>query len=603
MGRGLISEEVINQIRDRIDIVDLVGQHVSLTRAGQNLKGLCPFHQEKSPSFTVSPSRQIFHCFGCGAGGNVFTFLTRITGATFPETVRDLGRKVGIEVQEPTADSGSQAQQANRTEHMNQTAARWFHENLRDDLVGAEARAYLAGRGIQQSTIDRFGIGAAPAEWDGLLKALAKQDITSQDLASAGLVIARDSGTGYYDRFRGRVMFTITDLRKRVVGFGGRVLGDGTPKYLNSPDTPLFKKGQTLFALDVAREAIARTKTVIVVEGYFDAIALHQAGLTHTVATLGTALTPEHVQVLRRFASKVVLLFDPDAAGVRAALRGLDLFVNSGLGVKVVTLPTGDDPDTYVRKEGPEAFTRLEQQAPSLLDFALEQSLKTAEGSTIEGRIRSVDEILKILQKSEHPIEREERIRLVAERFGINQQRLIDRYPVLKDKSRPAPASLRAVSPPVPSSKGAPEERDLVYLLLHGQLSPSEVRKLRPDAFSMPACRRIVERALANLEQDGRVGLRRVLDSVVDDPECGSLATELSMREEHFDDPRAHIQGCLNTIDRKRAEADLRDLIGQLKAAEREGRVEDARALNEQVNELRSQKAGRPTGTLSLVKE
>ena len=603
MGRGLISEEVINQIRDRIDIVDLVGQHVSLSRAGQNLKGLCPFHQEKSPSFTVSPSRQIFHCFGCGAGGNVFTFLTRITGATFPETVRDLGRKVGIEVQEPTADSGSQAQQANRTEHMNQTEARWFHENLRDDLVGAEARAYLAGRGIQQSTIDRFGIGAAPAEWDGLLKALAKQDITSQDLASAGLVIARDSGTGYYDRFRGRVMFTITDLRKRVVGFGGRVLGDGTPKYLNSPDTPLFKKGQTLFALDVAREAIARTKTVIVVEGYFDAIALHQAGLTHTVATLGTALTPEHVQVLRRFASKVVLLFDPDAAGVRAALRGLDLFVNSGLGVKVVTLPTGDDPDTYVRKEGPEAFTRLEQQAPSLLDFALEQSLKTAEGSTIEGRIRSVDEILKILQKSEHPIEREERIRLVAERFGINQQRLIDRYPVLKDKSRPAPASLRAVSPPVPSSKGAPEERDLVYLLLHGQLSPSEVRKLRPDAFSMPACRRIVERALANLEQDGRVGLRRVLDSVVDDPECGSLATELSMREEHFDDPRAHIQGCLNTIDRKRAEADLRDLIGQLKAAEREGRVEDARALNEQVNELRSQKAGRPTGTLSLVKE
>jgi len=309
------------------------------------------------------------------------------------------------------------------------------------------------------------------------------------------------------------------------------------------------------------------------------------------------------VQVLRRFASKVVLLFDPDAAGVRAALRGLDLFVNSGLGVKVVTLPAGDDPDTYVRKDGPEAFARLEQQAPSLLDFALEHSLKTAEGSTIEGRIRSVDEILKILQKSEHPIEREERIRLVAERFGINQQRLIDRYPALKDKSRPAPVALRAVPPPASSSKGAPEERDLVYLLLHGQLSPSEVRKLRPDAFSVPACRRIVERALANLEQDGRVGLRRVLDSVVDDPECGSLATELSMREEHFDDPRAHIQGCLNTIDRKRAEADLRDLIGQLKAAEREGRVEDARALNEQVNELRSQKAGRPAGTLSLVKE
>jgi DNA primase len=603
MGRGLISEEVINRIKDRIDIVDIVGQHVSLTRTGQNLKGLCPFHQEKSPSFTVSPSRQIFHCFGCGTGGNVFTFLIRLTGASFPETVRDLGRKVGIEVQEPTADAGALASHSQRVEQVNHTAARWFHENLRDERVGAEAREYLAGREIQQSTIDRFGIGVAPTEWDGLLKALGKQGFTPKDMASAGLVIPRDNGTGFYDRFRGRVMLTITDLRKRVVGFGGRVLGEGMPKYLNSPDTPLFKKGQTLFALDVAREAIARTKTVIVVEGYFDAIALHQAGLTHTVATLGTALTPEHVQVLRRFASKVILLFDPDAAGVRAALRGLDLFVNSGLGVKVVTLPSGDDPDTYVRKAGPEAFARLEEQAPSLLDFALEHSLSTAEESTIEGRIRSVDEILRILQKSEHPIEREERIRLVAERFGIDQRRLIDRYPALRDKPRAGAVGPQQVSPQVASQKEAPEERDLVYLLLQGQLSAADLRKLRPDAFSSPACRRIIERALANLEQDGRVGIRKVLDSVVDDPECGSLATELSMREEHFDDPRAYIQGCLNTIDRKRAEAVLRDLIAQLKAAEREGRVEDARALNAQVNELRLQKAGRPAGTLSLVKE
>src|SRR4029078_8689709 len=209
-----------------------------------------------------------------------------------------------------------------------------------------------------------------------------------------------------------------------------------------------------------------------------------------------------------------------------------------------------------------------------------------AEGSTIEGRIRSVDEILRILQKSEHPIEREERIRLVAERFGISQQRLIDRYPALREKSRPVAVDSKPAGPAVPF-KGAPEERDLVYLLLHGQLSPADVRRLRPEAFAMPACRKIVERALANLEQDGRVGLRRVLDGVVDDPECGSLATELSMKEEHFDDPGAHIQGCLNTIDRKRSEAILRDLIALLKAAEREGRVEDARALYARVDGLR----------------
>ncbi|HEU4683970.1 MAG TPA: DNA primase [Nitrospira sp.] len=604
MGRGLISEDIINQIRDRIDITEVVGQHVSLLRAGQNLKGLCPFHQEKSPSFTVSPSRQIFHCFGCGTGGNVFTFLMRITGASFPETVRELGRKAGIEVQESHPASGPQAAQAGRLEQLNRAVAEWFQQNLRDAARGLEAREYLVSRGIQQSTIESFSIGAVPAEWDGLLKAMTKQGYQHADLAAAGLIIARDSGSGFYDRFRGRVMFTITDLRRRVVGFGGRVLGEGTPKYLNSPDTPLFKKGQTLFALDLAREAVTRTKTVVVVEGYFDAIALHQAGLRHTVATLGTALTPEHVHVLRRFASKVVLLFDPDPAGVRAALRTLDLFVNSGLGVTVVTLPAGDDPDTFVRKEGPDAFARLEEKAPSLLDFALEHSLKSAEAGTMEGRIRSIDEILRILQKSEHPIEREERIRIVAERLGINQQRLIERYPALLQRESRRPLARQAETEAAVSFKGAREERDLVYFLLHGHLTPADIRRLNPEAFSIPACRALVEKALTTLDKDGRVGLRRLLDTAATDPECGALATELSMREEHFDDVKAHLQGCLDRLDRKRSEAVLRELIARLKAAEREGRIEEAQALNAQVNELRLRKAGRPAaGTLSLVKE
>jgi DNA primase len=604
VGRGLISENVINQVRDRVDIVEVVGHHVSLTRAGQNLKGLCPFHQEKSPSFTVSPSRQIFHCFGCGAGGNVFTFLMRITGENFPETVRDLARKLGIDVPDSGPSAGPQAAQANRLELLNRAVTAWFQQNLRDEVTGAAARGYLAGRGIQAETIERFEIGCAPAEWDGLIKALSKQGFALNDLAAAGLTIAREHAAGAYDRFRSRVMFPITDLRKRVVGFGGRILGEGTPKYLNSPDTPLFKKGQTLYALDLAREAVARLKTAIVVEGYFDVVALHQAGLTHTVATLGTALTEEHVQVLRRFASKVVLLFDPDQAGVRAALRGLDLFVNSGIGVKVVTLPTGEDPDTYVRKEGPDAFTRLEEQAPSLLDFALEHRLSTAESSTIEGRIRSVDDVLRILQKSEHPIEREERIRVVAERLGISQQRLIERYPALEQSERTRPTVARSAVPTPATFKGVSEERDLAYLLLHGHLTSADVQRLKPEAFSVPACRSLVEAALNCLDRDGRVGLRSLLDAVVDHPDCGSLATELSMREDHFDDVKAHVAGCLETLDRKRAEALLRDLIVQLRAAEREGRVEDARMLNGRVNELRMHKAGRSSaGMLSLVKE
>ena len=607
MGRGLISDDIINQIRDRIDIADIVGHHVSLTRAGQNLKGLCPFHQEKSPSFTVSPSRQIFHCFGCGAGGNVFSFLTRITGASFPEVVRDLGRKVGIEVQE-SAGSNPQAAQFGRIEQVNQAASSWFHKNLQDAKAGELARHYLAERGIEPGTITRFAIGVALGEWEGLIKALTHQGFTAGDLAAAGLTIAREQArkgaTGFYDRFRARVMFPIVDLRKRVVGFGGRTLGDGTPKYLNSPDTPLFKKGLTLFAFDQAREAIARTKTVIVVEGYFDAIALHQAGITHTVATLGTALTAEHIQALRRFATNVVLLFDPDAAGVRAALRGLDLFVNSGLGVKVVTLPDGDDPDTYVRKAGAEAFARLEAAAPSLLDYALEHSVKEAEAGSLEGRIRSVDEILRILQKSEHPIEREERLRVVAERLGINQQRLIERYPALMAEQRKTAGLPTQASKPVPAFKGVPEERDLAFLLLQGKLSPADIRRLKPELFSISACQKLVECALAHLGPDGRVEVRALLDAAMEDPDCGSLATEFSLRDDHFDDLSEHIKGCLDQLDRKRAEETMRELISRLKGAEREGRWDEVQSINLQVNELQMRKAGTPVaGTVSLVKE
>jgi len=491
---------------------------------------------------------------------------------------------------------------------VNQAASSWFHKNLQDAKAGEPARAYLAERGIEPATITRFAIGVALGEWEALIRALTHQGFTAGDLAAAGLTVAREQAgkraTGFYDRFRARVMFPIVDLRKRVVGFGGRTLGDGTPKYLNSPDTPLFKKGQTLFAFDQAREAIARTKTVIVVEGYFDAIALHQAGITHTVATLGTALTAEHIQALRRFATNVVLLFDPDAAGVRAALRGLDLFVNSGLGVKVVTLPDGDDPDTYVRKAGAEAFARLEGAAPSLLDYALEHSVKEAESGSLEGRIRSVDEILRILQKSEHPIEREERLRVVAERLGINQQRLIERYPALIAEQRKT-AGVPAPSPkPVPAFKGVPEERDLAFLLLQGKLSPADIRRLKPELFSIPACQKLVACALEHLGGDGRVEVRAFLDAAMDDPDCGTLATEFSLRDDHFDDLSEHIKGCLDQLDRKRSEAAMRELISRLKGAEREGRWEDVQSINLQVNELQMRKAGTPVaGTVSLVKE
>ena len=549
----------------------------------------------------------MFYCFGCKTGGDVFAFLSKITGATFPEVLRELGDTVGIAVEESPAER-VQRGQTSRIEEINRASMTWFQANLRDLQIGATAREYLNKRGIQQSTVDAFQIGVSSPEWDGLCKFLSRNGFSRSEIMAAGLGSPRQNGNGCYDKFHGRLMFTIADLRKRVVGFGGRVLDDRMPKYLNSPDTLLFKKGQTLFAFDQAREAIVLTKTVIVVEGYFDAIALHQAGLTHTVATLGTALTAEHIQALRRFADQVVLLFDPDAAGVRAALRGLDLFVNSGLSVKVVTLPVGEDPDTFVRKEGVAAFAQLEAAAPSLLDYALNHTVKQAADGSLESRIRSVDEVLRILQKSEHPIVRQERIKIVAERLGISEARLIERYPaLLAQPKRGAEASRTQPEQGIPLNalfKGFPEERDLLLLLLHGKLSSADVRRLRPESFTVEPCRKLVEIALTHIDRDGRINLRSVLDASMGEPDCSALATELSMREDHFDDVQAHITDCLNCLDRKQSEQALRELIAKLKTAEREGRMDEARMLNMQINQVRMRKAGTPTaGVVSLVKE
>jgi DNA primase len=347
-----------------------------------------------------------------------------------------------------------------------------------------------------------------------------------------------------------------------------------------------------LFALNLAREAAAQSKTCLIVEGYFDAVALHQAGIGNAVATLGTALTPDHVQMLRRFATNVVLLFDPDAAGVRAALRSLDLFVNSGITVTVVSLPEGEDPDTFVRRHGPEGFIRLQEKAPALLDFAVEQSIRTAQAGSLEDRIRAVDEILRIIHKGDHPIERDERIRRVADRLGMSQQRLIERYRTVMSSRKPgagAPAVAVAEKP-----KNHPEERELIYFLLHGQLSASDIGRLSPGLFVVPLYRRAIEIALQRRDSDGLVSARETLDAMLADPDCAALAAELSLLQQHCDDVIAHISTCLDKLERKRRESELQSLIIQLKAAENEKRDDDARRLNVRINELRMRKAGVP---------
>lgn len=602
MSQGLIPDDIIDLVRERTDIADVVSGYVTLSRAGQNLKGLCPFHSEKTPSFNVSPSRQIFHCFGCGVGGNVFTFLMKIEGKEFPEAVRELARRAGIAV--PEAGPGTRGPEGalrDRLERINAAAADYFHRTLLDEVTGREALAYLAGRGITRQTIEAFRLGLSLPGWDGLMTRLLREGFKAAELGQAGLAVPRETAgrrtqeaAGYYDRFRGRLMFPIMDLRGRVIGFGGRVMGDGMPKYLNSSESPLFQKGRSLYALDRARESASRLGALVIVEGYFDAITLHQAGIGNVAATLGTALTPDHLKLLRRFVGKVVLLFDPDAAGVRAALRTLDLFVGSGLGVQVVTLPDGLDPDDFVRTRGAEAFQRLQEAAPSLLDFAVEHALAGAASGSVEERIRGVDEVLRIIQRASDRLEKEECLRRVAERLGVSQQRLLERYPTLAEAPGARPARPATVAPAPARGRAHSAERELVHLLLQGKLGQVQVRALTADAFADPACRRIVELALGRLDRDGRVLVGEVLAAAVPDPLCGPLATELSLLDRHDDDLAAHVAGCLETLERRRREERMEELIARLRSAEREGRTEEARRLNAEVDELRRRKSVRP---------
>ncbi len=604
MDRGLISEDIISRIRDRADIVEVVGAHLSLSKAGQHYKGLCPFHSEKTPSFTVSPSRQMFHCFGCGEGGNVFTFLMKIEGASFPMVVRALGEKLGIRVEEPSASPAAKqrAEQSERLIALNRAAADFFHRTLLADPAAEPARAYLRNRGITAETIERFGIGYAPQAWDGLLKALARTDKAGtggkdgwsvEDLAAAGLIVAREQAgrkpgdaSGYYDRFRGRVMLAIRDLQKRIIGFGGRVLDDGVPKYLNSPETPLFRKGRTLYALESAREGIARAEQVVIVEGYFDAMALHQAGLTNVVATLGTALTTEHVDIIRRFTRRIVLLFDPDAAGVRAALRTLDLFLGAGLSVQVGSLPAGDDPDTFIRARGVEAFTALIHKAPSLLDFTVEGSLTTDRRGSIEERVRCVEEVLALLQKLSNPVEKAAAIRHVADRLGLEETVLLERYRSLPRKASAADEPpTREAEAPLPK-----DEEVLARLLLHEKLTPGMAAQLAADDFTDPRIRQLVALTLESRDAQGGVAANDVFARTQDDALCGRIVRALSLSEMPYDDTGTAFRESLQALKLRRLVHEIQAVKTAQRVAEQAGQAETARTLLLRLNALQQEK-------------
>ncbi len=603
--RGGIPPTTLQHIRDTVDIVDVVSRYVTLSKTGQNYRGLCPFHNEKTPSFTVTPTRQMFYCFGCGTGGDVFSFLMSRERFGFVEAVTELAQQVGIEIPASSFPRSSQPDRDQRKtlEQLHALASDWFQQYLHDSTQGGGALTYLLNRGLTLDTLKEFGVGYALPSWDSLTQHLLRKGAKLADLVQSGLVVPKQSSQpedakrdGCYDRFRARVMVPIMDLRGHVIAFGGRVLDDGTPKYLNSPETPLFNKRRFLFGLDRARDSASQRNALLVVEGYFDVLVLHQFGLHHAVAPLGTALTAEHVSLIRRFVKNVVLMFDGDAAGVKATLRTMDVFLNSGVTVNVVRLPSGEDPDSYVRAHGAEQLLELEQQACPLVEFAVEQCLAGVTQASVEERMRRVDEVLSILAKVSNPIEKEEYLKQVAERLGIRQSLLMERSPVLAARERSHISRQQSQSipprPRTPKRKGSREERDIVTLLVQGLLEPAQVSMLRAEDFWAPEYRRLVEISLGQVGEDGQLNVDAFLAEAGVDPDSASVAAELAVSEQHFDDCHDYFKGCMEALARRRLKTTLDGLIARLRVAEHEQRVEEVDAINAEIESLREQKAG-----------
>ncbi len=421
-----------DEVRRQADIVRIVSDYVSLKKKGANHWACCPFHGEKSPSFSVNGSKQFFKCFGCGKAGDVFTFVMEIEGSPFPEAVQTVAEKMGIPI--PAPDNSREYEEADRRRadllQLNQWAAEFFELNLTGTGEGKRALEYLDRRGLTEQTRKTFRIGYAPNTWDSMGNFLRTRGASRSQIESSGLVTlkesrgetSRNNDNGFYDRFRGRLMFPITDAQGRIIAFGGRIIGDGEPKYLNSPETALYTKGHNLFGLHFAKEAIRKRGYVVLVEGYLDFLVPFQAGVQNLVASLGTALTDHQVKLLGRYVRQIVVNFDPDSAGVAATRRSLEVLLTNGFKVNVLTLPENLDPDEFIGKYGAESYQKLLRTSSRFLDYIVEQAVRTHDQATPSGKVETINEILPYLKLVSDRIEVLEYVDRIADRLRIDSK-------------------------------------------------------------------------------------------------------------------------------------------------------------------------------------
>ena len=571
---ALIAEETILEVKRALDIVEVVQSYIPLRRAGSNYKAPCPFHEEKTPSFNVNPERQIFKCFGCGKGGDVIKFVMDFEKADYPEAIRLLADRCGVAVRYTGGNEGG----IDRRDLLraNEWAGGAFRGLLKRAPEAEPARQFLARRGVSDETAELFGLGYSLPAWDGLLGRGRRADVPEKLLAAAGLAIPREGKRGFYDRFRGRVMFPIHDARGKVIAFGARTLGDDTPKFINSPETAVFAKGKGFYGLHLAREEFEQSKTAYIVEGYLDVIVPYQAGARGLVATLGTALTREHLKVLRRYVDKVVLVFDADAAGQKASERGLELLLAENMELFVAQLPPGQDPDDVVVKQGADRLRECLEKPQPFFDFLLESLLRRHGGETPTSKARVVEEMLDRLALVGNEVTRELLVQQLARRFGLEERTLKGRLRKSAGEEPPP----EPVRPPAATPTEAAARELLACAVADATLAGRLRQELPADRYPTEALRGVAREAYRLFDRTGEVNGRDLV-ALMREPDLIEAAAEVLVLEVDREGAPQRVKACLDALARADYRAESKDRRARLRNASPEEETELLRQLME----------------------
>jgi len=582
---GRIPENILEDILSRVDIVEVISSYLPLKRAGRNFKAHCPFHHEKTPSFMVSPERQIYHCFGCGESGNAFKFLMRYERLEFPETVEILAKKAGVVLPEIQKQDTKTASIITQLYKINELAASFYQDNL-GLPEGLPAKNYLLKRGIKEETIKTFKLGVASERWEALINHLRQKDMNLSLLEKAGLILARDGG-GYYDRFRNRLIFPIFDIKSRPIGFGARILlkdnGD-LAKYVNSPETPVYTKGRNLYGLNFTRDAIRENDYAVIVEGYLDFIIPYQEGLRNIVASLGTALTVEQARLLKRYTRNVVMIYDPDDAGQIATLRTLDIFIEEDMDVKIVVLPQGFDPDLFVRRNGIASLKEKIKEASGLYDYKLKILKSHYNSKEIEAKAKISRQMLETINKFKNAVLKSEYVKRLAQDLDIEEDALLQEIRKIKEQKTYVDSNL-AVNKKALNIN--PTEKLLIKLMLEETELIKRIKEsLEPADFQDERTSRIVSILFDLIEQGKDVGPHKLLNYFEGEDISELICESVFMSEVSSQNREDIIDDCIQRLKNNRLVLKRQRLQEEIKIAENSGDEERLNRLKQEFHHL-----------------